>query len=142
MKVQLVLHDSKEYWSLVKLRSEILRKPLGLEFSKEELALENYQLHFGIFKENEAQACMSLVLEDNKHVKMRQVAVAINAQGKNLGSKLLKHCEEYAKAEGYEIMHCNARATALNFYIKNAYQKKGEEFTEVGLPHFYMWKHL
>lgn len=142
MKVQLVLHDSKDYWSLVKLRSEILRKPLGLEFSKEELTLENNQLHFGIFEGNEALACMSLVLEENKQVKMRQVAVAASAQGKALGSFLLKKCEEYAKDQGYEIMHCNARATAIHFYLKNNYQIRGEEFTEVGLAHYYMWKQL
>ncbi|MCB9256564.1 MAG: GNAT family N-acetyltransferase [Chitinophagales bacterium] len=142
MKVQLVLHDSKDYWSLVKLRSEILRKPLGLEFSKEELALENKQLHFGIFEGEDPLACMSLVLENQGEVKMRQVAVAQAAQGKALGSLLLKEVEAFIKEKAYTVIHCHARASAINFYLKNGYQIRGEEFTEVGLAHYYMWKML
>jgi hypothetical protein len=51
-------HLSEDYWLLVALRTEVLRKPLGLEFSKEELHNEGEQSHFGIFENGKALACM------------------------------------------------------------------------------------
>jgi predicted GNAT family N-acyltransferase len=36
----------------------------------------------------------------------------------------------------------HARNTALGFYLKCGYELKEKEFTEVGIPHRYMEKHL
>ena len=49
MEIRAVQHLSDDYWLLVALRSEVLRKPLGLSFSDEELQSEGNQSHFGIF---------------------------------------------------------------------------------------------
>ena len=42
MALKIIDHGSNEYRQMVKLRDDILRKPLGLGFSQQEL--ENYQL--------------------------------------------------------------------------------------------------
>lgn len=40
MALKLIDHGTKEYQQMVKLRNEILRKPLGLTFTPEELEKE------------------------------------------------------------------------------------------------------
>jgi phosphoribosylformimino-5-aminoimidazole carboxamide ribotide isomerase len=73
---------------------------------------------------------------------MRQVCTVPNYQGKGFGKLLLQHCETWAKENHCTYMYCHAREQAMKFYLQNAYQVKGEMFTEVGLPHFYLYKHL
>ncbi len=140
MKVDLVNHNSAEYWQLVNLRTQILRTPLGLKFSTEELEAENNQLHFGIFKNNKAIACMVLVPQNEGIIKMRQVAIDTNYQGQALGTFILKHCENYAKENGFNYIQCHARDSAKNFYLKQHYKIKGDCFEEVGLAHYFMFK--
>ena len=40
MALKIIDHGSKEYQQMVQLRNDILRKPLGLTFTPEELELE------------------------------------------------------------------------------------------------------
>jgi predicted GNAT family N-acyltransferase len=140
MIVKQVLHNSKEYWELVRLRNEVLRKPLNLEFSKEELLSEDRQIHFGIFQNEKALACMVLVAKKEEKMKMRQVCVDPKSQGQKLGQRLLLHCENYAKDNKFRLMQCNARDTAKDFYLSQGYKIKGDLFLEVGIKHFFMEK--
>jgi len=142
MKVDLVKHNSPKYWQLIALRTKILRTPLGLKFSIDELEAENNQLHFGIFKNNIAIACIVLVPQNKGKIKMRQVCIDNHYQGKSLGTFILNHCENYAKENGYNYIHCNARNSAKQFYLKNGYTIKGDNFIEVGIEHYYMFKDL
>ena len=142
MIVKQVPHNSEDYWELVRLRDEVLRKPLHLKFSQEELLAESNQIHFGIFQDKTALACMVLVPQSEGKIKMRQVCVDSRYQGQHLGKRLLLHCEANAKENGFRLMHCHARVLAKNFYLHQGYQIKGELFQEVGIDHYYMWKAL
>lgn len=142
MIVKQVKHNSKDYWELVRLRDEVLRQPLNLQFTQEELLAEDSQLHFGIFKDNAAIACMILVAQEAGKIKMRQVCVDPNNQGQQLGKQLLVHCENYAKQHKFHYLHCNARDTAKEFYLSQGYSIEGEVFQEVGIDHYFMWKQL
>ena len=46
-------YESKEYQQMVNLRYEIMRKPLGLSFSPEELSKEKNDILIGAFDEDE-----------------------------------------------------------------------------------------
>ena len=46
MGLKQIYHGSKEYHQMVRLRDEILRKPLGLSFSPEELEDEKSDIFF------------------------------------------------------------------------------------------------
>jgi len=124
------------------LRTEVLRKPLGLEFTVAELNKDKEDIHFGLFEGDKIIACLTLTKADNRRMKMRQVAVDFAAQGKGLGSKLSKAAEEFAKEKGYRIMFCNARKVAVPFYEKLGYKIVSDEFTEVNIPHYTMEKQL
>ena len=40
MALKIIDHGTKEYQQMIKLREDILRRPLGLTFSSEELEIE------------------------------------------------------------------------------------------------------
>jgi predicted GNAT family N-acyltransferase len=63
-------------------------------------------------------------------------------QGQGIGSQLVLFTDNYAKEKGYKLIHCNARKTAVPFYLKQGYKILGDEFLEVNIPHYYMEKIL
>lgn len=140
--IKIVAHKSSEYWDIVSLRDAILRKPLGLQFTKEELLAEDDQLHVGAWKSGRLVACLALKPLSAQELKMRQVAVAEEMQGQGLGKQLAEFCETFAKNEGYELMSLHAREVASRFYLKLNYSIAGDPFEEVGIPHYRMEKHL
>lgn len=142
MEIRKVAHKSPDYEQLVKLRTEVLRIPLGLKFTQEELDNEDTQWHFGLFDNAEALACLVLVPQENQGIKMRQVCTQTKVQGKGLGKKLAWHAELFAIEKGFTEIYCHARKEAVPFYEKMAYQIRGAEFMEVGIPHYYMFKKL
>jgi len=63
MALKIIDHGSKEYNQMVKLRDDILRKPLGLGFTPEELDEEKDHMLIGAFEDEEMLGCCMLVQE-------------------------------------------------------------------------------
>lgn len=130
-----------EYRQALALRYEVLRKPLGLEFTTTELQKDVPDIHLGLFENNTMIACLSLTFESTK-AKMRQVAVLPDFQGKGFGKQLAIFAEVYATEKHIQCIYCNARKTAVPFYKSIGYEIVGKEFEEVGIPHYKMQKRL
>ncbi len=141
-QVKLVKYGSKQYDEIVALRYEILRKPLNLHFTKEQIESEENNFHFGYYFDDKLIACLMLVPEADNKMKMKQVAVDETWQGKGIGAKLVAVAEKFAVENGYNLIYCHARDSAVSFYKKSGYSMKGEMFEEVNIPHFYMEKKL
>ncbi len=45
IKISTIEHDSDAYWQALLMRDGILRAPLGLEFSEEDIAAESSDVH-------------------------------------------------------------------------------------------------
>ncbi|HLP21758.1 MAG TPA: GNAT family N-acetyltransferase [Chitinophagales bacterium] len=135
-------YQSPEYHLALQLRDKVLRKPLGLKFTPEELKKDEHDLHFGLFENGACKACLTLTKAENGRMKMRQVAVDEAEQGQGLGKKLSLAAEKYAHENGYQTMFCHARKVATPFYLKLGYTIVGDEFTEVNIPHYLMEKKL
>jgi N-acetylglutamate synthase-like GNAT family acetyltransferase len=132
-----------EYDETVKLRYNILREPLGLDFTEEQLAAEYSDFHLAAYDDAWIlRGCLVLTPKDGKVLKMRQVAVDNIVQSKGIGSLLVKASEVYARAKGYDKMELNARDTAVVFYQKLGYNTEGGMFEEVSIPHFKMVKKI
>ena len=132
-----------EYDAAVQLRYEVLRRPLGLEFSPEQLANEYDQHHLAAFdRHGELIGYLNLTPVDSDILKMRQVAVSPAWQGKGVGQALVAASEELARKEGFSTLTLHARETAVPFYQKMQYKTVGERFEEVSIPHFCMEKSL
>ena len=135
-----VSHGSEAYKATIDLRYKILREPLGLIYTQEQLDAEHADHHLAAYVENELVACLVLSPVDTHTIKMRQVAVSAACQGKGYGKELVKYSELWAKEHGYTVMALHARETAVPFYERLEYKNEGQPFIEVGLTHYKMWK--
>lgn len=140
LRIEIVPHGSAHYKASIALRHRVLREPLGLEFSEEELAKETDQIHVIASVDDALIGVLVLVPIGDKTYKMRQVAVAPDWQGKGIGTRLVSFCEEYAIRKGICRIELHARKEAVQFYTDLAYSTIGDEFVEVGIPHFKMEK--
>jgi len=142
MALKQIDHGSKEYKQMVALRMEILRKPLGLSFTEDELAKEKDDILIGAFDEDKILACCLLTKVDNATIKLRQMAVQNNLQGKGIGASMMSFAETVARDKGYRKLMMHARNTAIGFYEKFDFKVKGAEFIEVNVQHHVMEKRL
>lgn len=142
MALKIIDHGSVQYQQMVKLRDDILRKPLGLYFTKEELEKEKEHLLIGAFEDEKMLACCMLVEENSKTIRLRQMAVLNDLQGKGIGKALMIFAENLARDRGYKKITMHARKNAIGFYEKMGYSKVGEEFEEITIPHYLMEKKL
>ena len=142
MALKIIDHGSNEYYQMVKLRDEMLRKPLGLGFTQEELEGEKDNMLIAAFEDEDILGCCMLVEEKADTVRLRQMAVLNDLQGKGIGRALMNFAENLARDRGYKILSMHARKNAVGFYEKMGYKTSGDEFIEVTLPHYVMEKRL
>lgn len=127
---------------MVDLRYQILRKPLGLAFTEDDLAGEKNDILLGCFEDDRLEACCMLTETAPKTVRLRQMAVSSGLQGKGIGRVLMSFAENIARDHGYRRLTMHARKSAIGFYEKNGYKVCSDEFEEVTIPHFVMEKEL
>ena len=142
MALKQIDHGTREYQQMVKLRDDMLRKPLGLSFTDDELEEEKENMLIGAFEEDEMLGCCMLVEENPETVRLRQMAVLNDLQGKGIGRALMGFAENLARDRGYKIMSMHARKNSIGFYEKMGYKITSSEFIEVTIPHFVMEKQL
>lgn len=142
MALKIIDHGTKEYHQMVQLRNDILRKPLGLSFTPEELEKEKNEILIAAFEEEKMLGCCMLITLDPATVRLRQMAVLNTVQGKGIGRALMQFAENIARDRGFRKMTMHARQTAVGFYEKLGYQVSGDQFEEVSIPHFIMEKAL
>jgi len=142
MGLKQIDHGSEEYQQMVKLREEVLRKPLGLSFDTEELEKEKNEILIAAFDEEVIIGCCVLSDIGMQKIRLRQMAVHDSVQGKGIGASIMSFAENLAKDKGYKYMVMHARDTAIGFYEKFGYKVRSDEFEEVGLSHHIMEKEL
>jgi len=142
MALKLIDHGSENYRQMVDLRLQVLRKPLGLDFTEADLAAEKNDILIGVFDDDKLEACCVLTETDPKTVRLRQMAVGAALQGMGIGRALMSFAENIARDHGYRRLTMHARKSALGFYEKNGYKVCSDEFEEVTIPHYVMEKEL
>lgn len=142
MALKQIDFGTPEYRQMLALRYEILRKPLGLEFTPEELEQEENDILIAAFEEEKMLGCCFLTAIDSQAVKLRQLAVQNNLQGKGIGASLMNFAENIARDRGFRTIQLNARKVALEFFEKQGYKVEGDEFIQLGIPHYLMKKKL
>jgi len=142
MGLKQINHGSAEYRKMVELRNHILRQPLGLTFTEEELEQEKNEILIAAFDEDEIIGCCILTKFNEITLRLRQMAVLDSVQGTGIGASIVSFAENIARDKGFKYMVMHARDTALGFYEKFGYSSKGDVFIEVNLPHHVMEKEL
>ena len=142
MALKLIDYGSPEYEKMLRLRNDLLRKPLGLSFDPSELEKEKDDVLMGAFEDDRLLGCCLLTRVDDKTLRLRQMAVPNNLQGKGIGRALMVFAENIARDMHYEILMMHARVTATGFYEKLGFEKKDGQFIEITIPHVIMEKRL
>lgn len=105
--------------------------------------------HIGAFLDSKCIGILSLFLAktdqlpDVSQYQLRGMAVNPNYRKKNIGKKLVNFSEKELKEMNVEILWCNAREIAVNFYKKLDFEIISNQFhiPNVG-PHYLMYKKL
>jgi predicted GNAT family N-acyltransferase len=134
--------DSAEYRQELDLRNRVLRVPLGLVLSQKDREHDDSYIHFGAFDGDCLVASMALAPVNAEIIKMKQVAVETQQQGRGIGTILVKEAERLVSSRKYSRIELHAREVAVPFYKKLGYSIDGPLFYEVGIPHYFMYKHL
>lgn len=132
--------NSPKYKQVWELREEVLRKPLGLSLKNEDLSWDNNDVMFIAEHNGKVIGCLMLHEVAGGDIKLRQMAVYNNWQGKGIGRMLVNSAEKFCAEKGYCRIVLHARKEALGFYNALGYAAHGDEFSEVGIPHFAMVK--
>lgn len=131
------------------VRHPILRKGKPVEtcaFNGDNL---KSTFHLGLYNTNTLIGVASFMKAPNNlfdnatQYQLRGMAILKSFQGKNLGHTLLAYGENLLKQNHCNLVWCNARIVALNFYKRNGYKTIGNVFNipEVG-EHYTMYKLL
>jgi predicted GNAT family N-acyltransferase len=142
MALKIIDHGSKEYRQMVQLRIDVLRKPLGLSFTDDELSKEKSHILIGAFEEEKMLGCCMLIKLEDGSVRLRQMAVLNNLQGKGIGRALTQFAENIARDIGYKKITMHARKPVTGFFEKLGYRVSSDEFLEITIPHYEMEKML
>lgn len=142
MGLKQIDHGSEDYEKMVQLRKAILREPLGLTFTNEELENEREDILIGCLDEDVMLGCCILTELDQKTLRLRQMAVSNKLQGKGIGESIMSFTELLARDKGFKKIVMHARNTAIRFYEKCGYKVCGSQFLEVNIPHHIMEKEI
>jgi predicted GNAT family N-acyltransferase len=133
-------YQSEDYNKMTELRVDVLRKPLGLSYTADDLAKDEFDFIFAAFYNSEIVACCMLHEVNKNTFKLRQMAVANKLQKNGVGKGLINFTEQFASQKNAIKIEMNARKYAVGFYEKLGYNTVGTEFLEVGIPHVKMEK--
>jgi len=105
--------------------------------------------HFGVQLDGLTVATVTLQQENSsklpqeKQYRLRAMAVREGYRGQGFGDAIVEEGLRYLKALGIEVVWCDARVAALNFYRRLQFEELEEEYEIpiIGL-HRFMWKVL
>ena len=115
------------------LRKNVLRKDISLPHVFQGDDAEGAQ-HYGVFSDSKIVGIVSFIPKNLKknstlrQIQLRGMAVDSKFQGKGTGSLLLKEVIEIQRKSGVDLIWCNAREKAYDFYTKNGFTRMGKEF--------------
>jgi GNAT superfamily N-acetyltransferase len=122
-----------------RLRQQVLYPELQFE----DMAMEedNHGYHFGAFMGNKLVAVVSLFIVGDDF-QFRKFAVDTTVQNKGIGSMLLQYITDFVIAEGGKRLWCNARFTAIPFYLKHGFIRTSQFFSKNGFDYEILQKLL
>ena len=144
MQYRLIDHGTDDYQQSLNLRHKLLRVPLGMDLfdgSYDDLTQEGRYYHYGAFDDDDVLVASIIGIPTATHeVRLKQMVVAENQQKQGVGKRLFLAFEAYLLDLGFQEFILHARNAAHGFYLNMGYAIEGDEFIEVGLPHYKMIK--
>lgn len=94
-------------------------------------------LHFGAFEAGQLRSVVSLFV-DGAEARFRKFATEPAAQGRGLGTALLRHVMQEAARRGARRLWCDARQSTAGFYQKFGFSVDGAPFYKGPVPYVRM----
>jgi len=138
---QISTHD-REYSQEKELRNRVLRTPLGLHLSEQDVRGEDEQVHLVAIDDRGRVIGCVLVAFSESVAKVRQLAIDDDYRGQGIGTGLMKRAELAVLARNVRRVTLHGRLTARGFFEKQGYTAISEVFPEVTIPHITMQKEL
>ncbi|MDN5284052.1 MAG: family N-acetyltransferase [Mucilaginibacter sp.] len=99
-----------------------------------EMDEDNNGLHFAAFKGNDIIGVISLFAEGDDY-QFRKFAVDHGVQKMGIGGQMLNYITDFAKTNGAKRLWCNARVSAMGFYLKAGFVQTGQLFSKNGFDY-------
>jgi len=96
-------------------------------------------IHFGVFTNDKLAGVVSL-FQKGTDFQFRKLAVDPSVQKMGIGGSLLSYITEYAVENNATRIWCNARSTAIGFYLKAGFTQTGKLFSKNGYDYEVMEK--
>ena len=131
-----------EYSLEKELRNRVLRLPLGLRLSEEDVRGEDEQVHLvALNGQGQVIGCVVVAFSGNV-AKVRQLAIEGAYRGRGVGTELMERAEQAILARNVRTVTLHGRVTAQRFFERLSYIADPGVFTEVTIPHIKMHKDL
>jgi GNAT superfamily N-acetyltransferase len=104
-----------------------------------EMEEDNSGTHFGAFKDDRLVGVVSL-FQKGTDFQFRKLAVEPSVQNMGIGSNLLQYITIHASENGGTRIWCNARITAIDFYLKADFIQTDILFSKNGFDYEVMEK--
>jgi len=133
----------------ISIRQQVLRQGKPIETCYLEGDYLNDTFHLGLFYYGELIGIATYMKKLNSNFKqksqyqLRGMAITQKFQGKKFGNVLLEKGTQFLTQKNVELLWCNARETAVNFYSRIGFKTHGDSFEipDIG-THFVMYKNM
>ncbi len=145
MEIKYIEYGTKEYEENVKLRVDVLRRPLNCDMDEEERAFEKEGAPIvGLYDQGKMVGAGVMGFVDEEQIEIKYMAVSEEMRGKGVGNAIMDELEDYAKRKGLKKVVLVARTGVLPFYEKRNYITIGEAYEPGFVPvmHIRMEKEL
>jgi predicted GNAT family N-acyltransferase len=118
------------------LRYHVLFQPFGISALRDFDDANPDSTHMAVFDNGRIVGYGRLVMKGDE-AQIRHVCVSPSAQGKGVGTQLLKALIDLARTNRARLVFLNARFTAMGVYRRIGFVEVGELMTaeDVALPH-------
>jgi phosphoribosylformimino-5-aminoimidazole carboxamide ribotide isomerase len=122
-----------------RLRQQVLYPQQKLH--EMEMDEDNDGYHFGAFRNNKLVGVVSL-FQRGDDFQFRKFAVDASVQNMGIGSAMLLYLTNFVLNEEGKRLWCNARLSAIPFYLKHGFAQTGEHFSKNGFDYEILEKQL
>lgn len=124
--------------SIMRIREAVFINEQNVPPEQEWDDLDRQATHFLSVDGNYAMGTARLTKEANGFGRIGRVAVLKDWRGLHIGEAIIHAVIQEAKLQGFNMLTLSAQKYAVKFYQRFGFEVVGEEFLEVGIPHFDM----
>ncbi|MEE2930938.1 MAG: GNAT family N-acetyltransferase [Bacteroidota bacterium] len=131
------------------LRHLVLRTGKPFSTTSYDKDYDQNTFHLAYIKKNKIVVCTTFYPEATKEIdslspfRLRGMATHPDERRKGLGEYVMREAFKELHTKGCDLIWCNARLIAVDFYKSLAFKTKGELFNigDIG-PHYYMYRKI